>query len=451
MIALVEDDPLIRRWLVRVLEKAGHRVVAFSAGQELLRELPEELDVVCLDLGLEGLGGMEILRILREQASEVSVIVVTGETRPEVIVEAMRGGAYDYLVKPLEAEQVLQSVGRAAERQRLRREVKALRGGGASPSMLVGNSAVMQEIREQIGRLSESDVTVCLLGETGTGKEVVARSIHEASRRARRPFVAFNCAAVPEALEESELFGHEKGAFSGASGVRKGRFEQAQGGTLFLDEVGDMAPSTQAALLRTLQQRTITRLGGSAEIPVDVRILSATHRDLPAEVAAGRFRQDLYYRLVVYPIHLPPLRDRRSDLPLLVAYFLRKMADTAASPVLRVSPDALSAMERHRWSGNVRELENVLQRALLSCEGDEIGLRHLPPELRGERAGRKTPRELSSAPEKPALRRRVEEAEQDAIRQALAEASGNVGRAAELLGMSRATLYRRLALLDRSS
>jgi DNA-binding NtrC family response regulator len=451
VIALVDDDSLMRRWLTRVLEKGGHQVQSFATGQALLEGMDPEVDVVCLDLGLEGMGGMEILKILREKAPDRSVIVVTAETRTEIIVEAMRGGAYDYLVKPLEAERVLQSVGRAAERQGLLREVQRLRREKSPLVSLVGDSEAMREIRGQIEQLAESDVTVCLQGETGTGKEVAARSIHATSQRRRGPFIAFNCAAVPEALEEAELFGHEKGSFTGASGSKKGRFEQAQGGTLFLDEVGDMAPSTQAALLRTLQQRTVTRLGGSQEIPINVRIISATHRDLLAEVAAGRFRQDLYYRLVVYPIYLPPLRERRGDLPLLIRHLTSQLQQQQSGMgFCQISPEAMGYLERYAWPGNVRELQNVLQRALLTCKEGEIQPRHLPPELRGERPGSDRRHEVpaQAAARGPSGKKLLKEAEAAAIRKALAEVGGHVGRAAELLGISRATLYRRLSTLD---
>jgi DNA-binding NtrC family response regulator len=292
-------------------------------------------------------------------------------------------------------------------------------------------------------------VAVCLLGESGTGKELVARAIHRGGPRRSGPFVAINCAAIPASLQESELFGHERGAFTGATQTRLGCFERARGGTLLLDEVGEMSPATQAVLLRTLQERTVRRVGGSQEVPVDVRIVCATHRDLRSEVDSGRFREDLYFRLVVYPIHLPPLRDRVEDIPGLVTHFLEKLRGRAAHGVRNLTAEALDALARHAWPGNVRELENVVHRSVLACRGQEIGLADLPPDLRSVRVPEETAREssadlLGDEGEIVTLR----ELEQRAIRKALRVTRGSVGRAAKLLGIGRATLYRRLAELD---
>jgi DNA-binding NtrC family response regulator len=284
----------------------------------------------------------------------------------------------------------------------------------------------------------DSDVNVCAFGESGTGKELVARALHDAGRRRAGPFVALNCGAIPATLQESELFGHERGAFTGASGQHRGRFEQAQRGTLFLDEIGEMSSSTQTSLLRTLQERVVRRVGGSQDIPVDVRIVCATHRDLEAEVAADRFRQDLFYRLVVYPIRVPPLRERLDDLPLLVGHFLRRFRKDVGRSIDRVTPEALELLARHDWPGNVRELENVIHRAMLSCEPDVLDVASLPPLLR-------QPREPAAAPLGTLS---LAALERDAIRQALQRAGGNVTHAAKLLGLGRATLYRRLAALQ---
>ncbi len=313
----------------------------------------------------------------------------------------------------------------------------------------------MREFARQLERVLQSDATVCLFGESGSGKEVAARLLHARGRRSRGPFVAINCAAIPHSLQESELFGHEKGAFTGAVSTYKGRFEQAAGGTLFLDEVGEMSPALQASLLRALQERAIRRVGGSVDVPVDVRIVCATHRDLEAEVAAGRFRQDLFFRLVVYPARVPPLRERADDIPGLVRHFLDALAADVGRGIDRVTPEALDALIAHPWSGNVRELQNVLHRAMLSADGDEVELSDLPAELRARvlpaasmrgigacEAVHADPFEALLGPEDEvptlaALERR-------AIDRALRVTSGHIGHAARLLGIGRTTLYRRL-------
>jgi DNA-binding NtrC family response regulator len=280
---------------------------------------------------------------------------------------------------------LLLAVHRANERRELLSNVRRLESALTERSVLgsiVGKSPPMRELAQQVQRVLESDVAVCVFGESGTGKELVARAIHTGSVRRRGPFVAINCAGIPESLQESELFGHERGAFTGATQMRRGCFEQANGGTLLLDELGEMSMQTQASLLRTIQEKTIRRVGGTGEIPIDVRIVCATHRDLRAEVEAGRFREDLYFRLVVYPIHLPPLRDRVEDIPTLVGHFLRSLSKDVGRDVQSISAEALEALGRHLWPGNVRELQNVVHRSLLACRGDEITLSDLPPDIR---------------------------------------------------------------------
>jgi DNA-binding NtrC family response regulator len=320
---------------------------------------------------------------------------------------------------------------------------------------IVGKSPPMRELAHQVQRVLESEVAVCVSGESGTGKELVARAIHSGGQRRRGPFVAINCAGIPESLQESELFGHERGAFSGATQMRRGCFEQANGGTLLLDEIGEMSLTTQASLLRTLQEKTIRRVGGAGEITIDVRMVCATHRDLRAEVEAGRFREDLYFRLVVYPIHLPALRDRVEDIPLLVGHFLRTLTSDVGRQVHRISPEVLEALSRHRWPGNVRELQNVVHRSLLACRGDEITLADLPPDIRelglpslglsivpsnGSNGHAHVENEILP----------LRELERRAIQRALRATQGSVGKAAKLLGIGRATLYRRIATLDLS-
>jgi DNA-binding NtrC family response regulator len=456
-IAIVDDDPVVRRVMRHWIEGMGLRAVEYNRGHGVL-DAAGFPSVVCLDLGLGDVPGLHVLQHLRARDPDVSVIVVTAAREVDTAVEAMRAGAYDYLVKPLDQERFVQTVRRALERRELLSSVRRLRSELDDRRVLgsiVGRSAPMRELARRVERVLDSDVTVCILGESGTGKELVAQALHGSGRRRRGPFVALNCAAIPHALQESELFGHEKGSFTGASGVHRGRFEQAHGGTLFLDELGEMTASTQAALLRTLQERTIRRVGGSAEIPVDVRIIAATHRDLAAEVKAGRFREDLYFRLVVYPIHLPPLRERRDDIPLLVAHFLRRLREDVGREIARISPEALEALGRHAWPGNVRELQNVVHRAMLACDGEQIELAHLPPDIAKLVLPSVPPAPDARAHAAPATHEDepvlpLRELERRAIERAMRVAGGNVARAARMLGIGRATLYRRLAELGLS-
>jgi DNA-binding NtrC family response regulator len=451
VVALVEDDSTTRLLTRAWLEGAGYTVTEFDSERAVRESTGAAPSVACVDLGLGEQNGFDVIAYLRERDPELSIIVVTAERAVDTAVAAMRAGAYDYLTKPVDRDRLLLSVRRACERRRLVDRVKNLQselGTGPLTGAVVGAGAAMRELSRQVERVVESDVAVCLLGESGTGKELVARAIHRGGPRRSGPFVAINCAAIPASLQESELFGHERGAFTGATQTRLGCFERARGGTLLLDEVGEMSPATQAVLLRTLQERTVRRVGGSQEIPVDVRIVCATHRDLRSEVDAGRFREDLYFRLVVYPIHLPPLRNRVEDIPGLVTHFLDKLRARAAHSVRGLSAEALDALSRHAWPGNVRELENVIHRSVLACRGQEIALADLPPDLRtthvAEPESENDEELLGGEGEVVTLR----ELEQRAIRKALRVTRGSVGRAAKLLGIGRATLYRRLAELD---
>ncbi len=452
LVALVEDDPTTRTLYRRFLEHEGWSVVELSSASEAL-ETEEPLDVVCLDLGLDDLDGRELLLHIKSRHPDLPVIVVTAAREVEDAVLAMQRGAYDYVTKPVDRERLVASVQRALEHRVLLRRVEHLEGelgGIRATEQLVGESTPMRNLRAQIGRVLSSDVAVCVLGESGTGKELVARAIHEGGHRARGPFIALNCAAIPESLLESELFGHERGAFTGALVRRKGCFEQAEGGTLFLDEIAEMSAPAQASLLRTLQERTIRRVGGNEEVPVDARIVCATHRDLKRHVETGAFREDLYFRLVVFPIHVPPLRDRPDDIPLLVAHFLRRLRRDVPRPVERVNNDAMEALRSYRWPGNVRELSNVVHRAMLSADGEEIRLADLPADVAASvlvmptRSMRPTDGR-SEAVVFPANRVvPLEELERRAIAHALAVTGGCMARAARQLGMGRATLYRRV-------
>ena len=447
-VAIVDDDPVARRLLAALLGARGISVDAYETASALARVDLAALDFVCVDLGLGVESGLDLIADLRARDPELPVIVVTAARTLETAVEAMRRGAWDYLAKPVDPSLLAQAARRASERRSLTRDVHALRErlaerAGLDP--ILGRSESVKQLRLQIARVLESEVNVCILGESGTGKELVARALHEAGRRRGGPFVALNCGAIPAALQESELFGHERGAFTGATATHKGRFEQAQGGTLFLDEVAEMSAATQTSLLRTLQERTVRRVGGSHDLAVDVRIVCATHRDLEEEVRAGRFRQDLYYRLVVYPIRVPPLRERLEGLPLLVGHFLRRFAADVPRAVTRVTPDLLDALARHDWPGNVRELENVVHRAMLSSESEVLDVVSLSSSLRAREPAARDAESPSPRPAPTPVS--LAELEREAMLRALAQERGNVTRAARVLGVGRATLYRRLASL----
>jgi DNA-binding NtrC family response regulator len=453
VVALVEDDPTSRR-LTRVwLEHAGYRVVEYDSGKAVRDDEGELPTVVCVDLGLGDSSGFEVMDHLRRRDPELPAIVVTAQRDVDSAVAAMRAGAYDYLTKPVDRDRLLLSVRRACERRALVARLRRLQNQLSERSVLgsiMGMSPAMQELARQVERVLESDVAVCLFGESGTGKELVARAIHSGGARRNGPFIAINCAAIPASLQESELFGHERGSFTGATQTRLGCFERAQAGTLLLDEIGEMSLATQASLLRTLQERTVRRVGGSQEIPVDVRIICATHRDLRSEVEAGRFREDLYFRLVVYPVRLPPLRERTDDIPLLFAHFLEVLQPRAQQVVRRVSPEAIEALAGYHWPGNVRELQNVVQRSILACRGDEITLDDLPPDFRHAEPASAASSNVSPTVQDDEAVVPLRELERRAIKNALRATLGSVGKAAKLLGIGRATLYRRLAELDLS-
>jgi DNA-binding NtrC family response regulator len=455
VIAVVDDDPFLRRVARGWFERQGHRVVEAASGAEALERLGDDVSLVCLDLGLGDVSGLDVLSHLRARGFAAPILVMTAESAVATAVEAMRRGAHDYVVKPIDPERLMQIADRALEHRALTERVRKLQQQverHETTHELIGDSDAMRGLLDTLDRVRGSDVSVCVRGESGSGKELVARAIHRRSRRSGGSFVAINCAAIPASLQESELFGHERGAFTGATAQHRGRFEQAHRGTLFLDEIGEMSPATQAALLRTLQERSIRRVGGTQEVPVDVRIVCATHRDLAEEVRAGRFREDLYFRLVVFAIDVPPLRARADDIPQLVTHFLRRLRDDVGRSIDRVHADALAALMRYRWPGNVRELQNVVHRAMLACDGDEIGLSHLDPTIRAgvlpvlpARTPSNAPPGAESAPRSdPNEVVPLRELERRAIVHALSVTKGSVERAARLLGMGRATLYRRL-------
>jgi two-component system response regulator AtoC len=441
-VLIVDDDESLRDSLALVLGAEGYEVTPAADGERALALLDEAApDIVLCDLRMPGIGGLDLVPELARRRPEATVILMSAWATEELALEAMRRGAYDYLAKPFQPSEAVLAIRKAQERERLRRESRLLRREversiGERP--IVAASAVMIEVLETIERVAEFKATVLLTGESGTGKEVLARALHAQSPRRDDAFVAVNCGAIPENLLESELFGHAKGAFTGADRVRRGLFLEADGGSLFLDEVGELPLSLQVKLLRVLQEEEVRPLGESKSRRVDVRVIAATARDLEAEVAAGRFREDLFYRLNVMRVHVPALRDRRQDVPLLVDHFLERFRRTLGRPVRGIADDALARLVAHSWPGNVRELENVIERAVILARGDRVTAQELPtnvvhpdPGADGARAG-----DLS-------LRRARRSAEIEAIRAALRATGGNRTHAARVLEIShRALLYK---------
>jgi two-component system nitrogen regulation response regulator GlnG len=458
-VLIADDEPSIRYVLRETLESAGHAVSDVANGDDALRALTEATyDLAFFDIRMPGASGLDLLERARTVGSDVAIVIITAQNTFENVVEAMKRGAFDYLVKPFGTQEVLALVEKALRSRALESEVRALRralGKGAPPSeRLVGKSGVLLDVFKTIGRVARSDVAVLVTGESGTGKELIARAIHAASPRAAAPFVAVNAAAIPRELLESELFGHERGAFTGAVEARAGRFREASGGTLFLDEIGDMPVDLQAKLLRVLQTGEVTSVGGRRAEPVNVRILAATHRDLDAAVAAGTFREDLLYRLRVVPIAVPPLRERREDIPPLIDHFLARYDTELTGGMHVISPDAVDALVRHAWPGNVRELENAIKRALVLAPAEVIGLDDFAF-LEGAASERvaMTLEAIVRAETEAALDRGapgdvhgalLARVEKPLIESALARTGGNQLRAAELLGINRNTLRKRI-------
>jgi two-component system nitrogen regulation response regulator GlnG len=462
-ILVVDDEENVRWALRKALERAGYRVDLATDGSTGLRAAEDPgVNLVLLDVRLPGRDGLDVLREIRKRRPDLPVIMMTAYGTLQVAVEAMKLGAYDYIGKPFDMDEVVLVVEKALEAQALAQEVTRLRQsleGSVDLGGIVGGSPAMQQIFKAVGKVAGTELTVLLRGESGTGKELIARAVHENSRRKGRSFVPVNCAAIPRELLESELFGHERGAFTGAVSARRGRFEQAEGGTIFLDEVGDMDLSLQTKLLRVLQERRIERLGGEGSNPVDVRIVAATNQDLEAAVAKRVFREDLFYRLNVVTIHLPPLRDRREDIAALVSHFLSAFAQEQRAAPKVVSPEAMTVMLAYGWPGNVRELENVVKRAAALATTSLILPDHLPE---GIRSGSGTQEPGIRTDAFPAEWIRAEMGrlqgsldghlhdhfvaciERPLLELVLRRAGGNQVKAAELLGINRNTLRKRI-------
>ena len=448
-ILVADDSDAMREGMVMTLARLGHEAQGVKGGAEAVAAYARRhYDVVVTDLRMVPVDGLQVVRRMRELDPEATIVIVTAHGSVAAAVEAMRAGAIDFVEKPFSPELLGARVEKAVEIARERRSARDAHARAAalaedraresSPLGLVGDSAAMLRVREQVRKVAATDATVLVLGESGTGKELVARALHEASRRRDGPFVSVSCAALPEGLLEAELFGHERGAFTGAVRRKIGRFELAHSGTLFLDEVGEIPPAIQVKLLRVLQERRFERVGGEETLEVDVRLVSATNRDLARRVADGTFREDLYYRLAIVPLTLPPLRERPEDVETLARHFLEKHAPRIGRRVARFEPDALALLRRYRWPGNVRELENVVQQAMVFCEGERVRAEDLPPALRD------APPALPVPTGDRSLTDILEDLEKQLVVAAYTKAAGVKAEAARLLGIKPSALYYKL-------
>jgi len=442
-VLVVDDEENLRLVLRTVLARAGYEVRAVASGDAALSEIEGFApDFVLADVRMPGMNGIELTRTLAARGSSATVIVMSAYGSIDLALEAMKAGAYDYLAKPFKQDEVLLVLRKAEEREALRRENRVLRASLREQHQLgalLGKSEPMQRVFRTMEKVAAYTTTVLVWGPSGTGKELVARAVHTLSPRAERPFVAINCGAIPEALMESELFGHKRGAFTDASSDKRGLFEEAHQGTLFLDEVGELPLSLQVKLLRALQEGTIRRLGETKDVRVDVRVIAATVRDLASDVKEGRFREDLYYRLNVLQLALPPLRERAGDLPMLIEHFLEKYNARLGTRVVGVAPDALKQLLGYAFPGNVRELENMIERAVVLAEGELLTLDDLPERVREER----DPVALTLGTGELSIKRTTRVIEETLIRRALEQTKGNRTAAARLLEIShRALLYK---------
>ena len=439
-ILVVDDEAGVRSALSGVLRDEGYVVEAVESGEACLdRVARAPYDVIILDIWLPGMDGLTTLGRLHERRVDAPVVMISGHGNIESAVRAIKMGAFDFVEKPLSLDKTVLVVKNALRQRHLEAENRALRATVDRRLTMVGESYVMAQLREQVAMAAPTNGRVLIYGENGTGKEMVARTIHALSRRRAGPFIEVNCAAIPEELIESELFGHMKGAFTGATGDRRGKFELADGGTLFLDEIGDMSLKTQAKVLRALQEQIVEPVGGTASVKVDVRVIAATNKELPSEIRAGHFREDLYFRLNVIPIFVPPLRDRDTDIPLLAEHFMAEFAREYGRRPKRLDPGAAAGLRSYRWPGNVRELRNVIERLMIMVPGDTITLSDLAFLEGGAVAAAEPP----GAPALP-LHEARERFEKEYILRALASQNGNISRTAEVLGVERSNLYRKM-------
>jgi two-component system nitrogen regulation response regulator NtrX len=441
-ILIVDDEPGVRSSLAGVLRDEGYSVEAVPTGEACLDRVTRGgVDLILLDVWLPGMDGLVTLARLRERQVDAQIVLISGHGNIESAVKAIKMGAYDFVEKPLSLDKTLLVVRNALRQQRLEAENRVLRAKVDRTQTMVGESHAMRQLREQVAMAAPTNGRVLIYGENGTGKELVARTVHGLSRRRAATFVEVNCAAIPEELIESELFGHVRGAFTGAVADRRGKFEIADGGTIFLDEIGDMSIKTQAKVLRVLQEQTMEPVGGTNQIKVDARVLAATNKDLQAEIRAGNFREDLYFRLNVIPIFVPPLRDRQEDIPLLADHFMAEFAREYGRRVKTFEVGATAALQRYAWPGNVRELRNLIERLMIMVPGDSIAA-HDVGFLDQNAAAQ--PGAAPSAAERLTLHEARERFERDLILRTLAEQQGNMSRTAEVLGVERSNLYRKM-------
>ena len=438
-ILIVDDETIVRDSLGAWFRQDGHRVELAESGKEALRLVSaNRYDIAFLDIKMPGMDGLELQARLAAADAELSVVLMTAYASVETAVKAMKNGAYDYIVKPFDPDDLSMLVKRAAEHRSLRAENQRLKKSleSAAPPLLLGASTAMRHVVELVQTVAPTDSTVLITGESGTGKEVVARAIHAASSRRYNPMVVVNCGALPEGILESELFGHEAGAFTGARGRHKGKFESAEGGTVFLDEIGEVSPKVQVELLRVLEEKVVTRLGGTAPVTVDFRTISATNRDLEAAVKDGRFREDLYWRLNVVHVHIPPLRERPEDVPVLAEQFLARFARSMSRRPMTFSKDALDALASYPWPGNVRELQNAIERAVVVGRGDVVSASDLPLRV------------TQTAAVPGAAPGSLAEAERAHVQAVLDSSGWNITKAARILDVDRVTLYNKIKKYD---
>jgi two-component system, NtrC family, nitrogen regulation response regulator NtrX len=461
-ILVIDDEAAIRESLRMILEYEDYGFLGASSGQEALALVQRDRpDLVLLDIKMPGMDGMEVLRKLHALDETLPVVMISGHGTTSTAVDAIKSGAIDFLDKPLSSERVIVTLQNVLKQQELRQENRELKLAMESKYEIIGESPALRTVLDAVKRAAPTNATVMLLGESGVGKELVARTIHRNSPRAGQRFVQVNCAAIPEELIESELFGHEKGSFTGATEKQVGKFEQADRGTIFLDEVGDMSPKTQAKVLRVLQEQEVERLGSARTIKVDVRVIAATNKDLEEAIQRGEFREDLFFRLNVIPIVVPPLRERRGDIPLLVQHFARRIADEHNLKPRRFDARAMEALQRYRWRGNIRELRNAVERTMIMATGDVVHFEDLPPDVRndaparspgsdsaaalpGATANAATLPSSSSSQPGGTLREFKDAAERAYLVQKLRENSWNISKTAEIIDTPRSNLYKKL-------
>lgn len=447
-ILVVDDEQHVRQLIGKVLEKEGYEVLTACNGEEGLEIFQKNnIDLIISDIKMPKMNGIEFLHKVKEQEPGVGFILITAFATMETAIDAIKSGAQDYVTKPFDIKEILNAVKKILISSEHEDNNTTYRLGDPEGTKTTSNSPAMQQVLQLARKVSASDATVLILGETGTGKEVISTAIHNWSRRSDKPMIKVNCGAIPDNLLESELFGYEKGAFTGAASSKPGRFEFADGGTIFLDEIGDIAPQLQVKLLRVLQERTFERLGGIRPVSVDVRVIAATNKDLKEAVRKGEFREDLYYRLNVVPINLPPLRERKEDIGNLVNTFLRSAAGISGGTIKEMSPEAMEYLMNYNWPGNIRELENIVERCVVITESNVIDADSLPQEIlsyNGQSEGSSSSSRVSSDSSEPLLNSAIDDREKEVIIKALKEHDGNKTKTALALGISRRSLHRKI-------